>query len=161
MIKQFFSKQECDSIIESAEKSNNWEHKFSKGHSFNVVSVNLDTNITDKLKSYVKTELNLNLLRVKLLVIKYYKGEFIAKHVDRNNGSDFNKDFVYNINIRLNNNYTGGEFYLNDKIFEAGVGDIYHYKSDVPHEVKPVKDGVRYICLFYIKESDLGKSKII
>jgi tetratricopeptide (TPR) repeat protein len=63
------------------------------------------------------------------------------------------KDFYENKYLTLVN--------LNDKLFVAEVGDVYHYKSTEYHEVKPITGGIRYTGLFYIRERDLGISKII
>lgn len=160
MILNYFTKKECDSIIQYTESLNNWEFKESENYSYSVSSVNLSDEISNKIKLYLKNILNLSLLNVNTLLIKYNVNDYMGRHYDRNDGTDFNKDFLYNINVRLNDDFEGGEFYLKDKIFESQVGDVYHYKSTEWHEVKPITHGVRYVALFYIRERDIGINKI-
>ena len=46
----------------------------------------------------------------------------------------------------LNEEYDGGEFLLCEKEFELNTGDVIVFPSNFlyPHEVKPVKSGIRY-----------------
>lgn len=155
--KKVFTKNECNEIIEFSEKEKKW---IDKSH-YQISLFQPNEYISNKIINYVKTHIGLSILNVNLGVIKYLVGGSYPRHIDRNKNIEFNKDFVYNINLKLNDDYEGGNFFLNDELFFAEVGDLYHYKSTQYHEVKPITKGIRYTGLFYIRERDLGISKII
>jgi len=161
MTNRLFTENQCKDIIKKAEELDNWSHNISNNFSYNIVTFNSDKYISDIITDYCSKYLKLNVLNINMGVIKYKVNDYMGRHYDRNSGTDFNKDFLYNINVRLNDEFSGGEFYLKDKIFESKVGDVYHYKSTEWHEVKPITNGVRYIALFYIRERDIGTNKII
>ena len=55
----------------------------------------------------------------------------------------------------LNDEFEGGEFYLNDTKLEGNTpGIAYTYNSFEFHEVKPVTSGIRYSMLCYVRERD-------
>lgn len=157
MHKQLFTKNECNDIIKFCEEQNNWK---DKSH-YQAYLFQPDNYISNKIINYGKEHFGLSIFNINLAVIRYLEGDDYPRHIDRDTNSEFNKDFLYNINLKLNDEYEGGEFFLNDKLFKAEVGDVYHYKSTEFHEVKPVIRGVRYTGLFYIRERDIGISKII
>jgi hypothetical protein len=157
MHKKLFTKNECNDIIKFCEEQNNWKDRTH----YQIYAFEPEEHISNKIINYGKEQLGLSILHVNLGVIRYLVGYNFPRHIDRWAEFEFNKDFVYNINVKLNDEYEGGEFYLNDKLFIADVGDVYHYKSTEYHEVKVITKGVRYSGLFYIRERDLGISKII
>lgn len=157
MHKKLFTKNECNEIIKFSEEQNIW---IDYSH-YQTFTFQPKENISSKIINYGKEQLGLSILNINLGVIRYLEGNHFPRHIDRNKKIEFNKDFVYNINLKLNDDYEGGEFFLNDKLFVADVGDLYHYKSTEYHEVKPITKGIRYTGLFYIRERDLGISKII
>jgi hypothetical protein len=157
MHKKLFTDTECSEIIRFSEKQNKW---VNNSH-YQIFVFQPDESISNKIIKYGKEKLGLSILNVNLGVIKYLVGDSYPRHIDRNQEIEFNKDFVYNINLKLNDEYEGGEFFLNDELLIAEVGDVYHYKSTQYHEVKPITNGIRYSGLFYIRERDLGISKII
>lgn len=157
MHKKLFTKDECNEIIKFCEEQNKWNNK---SH-YHIFTFQPNEYITNKIINYGKEQFGLSIFNVNLGVLRYSEGDYFHRHIDRNINDEFNKDFVYNINVKLNDEYEGGEFYLNDKLFAADVGDVYHYKSTEYHEVKLITKGLRYSGLFYIRERDLGVSKII
>jgi Rps23 Pro-64 3,4-dihydroxylase Tpa1-like proline 4-hydroxylase len=159
MQKKLFTKNECNEIISFCEKENQWK-KISNGVDYQIFLFTPSESISDKIIKYSKEILGLSILNVNLAVLKYVEGDYFPRHIDRA-GNGFNRDFLYNINLKLNDEYEGGEFLLNDRVFIAEVGDVYHYKSTEFHEVKPITKGVRYTGLFYLRERDIGISKII
>jgi len=152
-----FSKNECNEIINISESLNAWGYKKSNNYSFSRCFFSLPFNLENKLINYCTNSLNLSLKEKKLsfAVLKYQSNDFFGRHMDRYDTTDFNRDFIYNINIKLNDEYTGGEFFYLDKKFNSNVGDIYHYNSTHYHEVKNIKTGIRYTGLCYIRERDL------
>lgn len=159
MEKKLFTREECNSIIEESELLQNYKVFKKNGCSYQMTVFTPNENISSKIIQYTKTHLNLEITNVNLAVVKYLIGDYIGRHIDRNPENEFNKNFIYNINTRLNDDYTGGQFYLNDNPFYSEVGDTYHYKSTIWHESKPVTDGVKYTALFYIREQDVEIKK--
>jgi hypothetical protein len=160
MYKKLFTKNECDDLISFAEGQNEWE-KITDFSSYQIFTFQPGNHVSDRIINYGREKLGLSILSVNLAVLKYEVGDHFPRHIDRTQEKEFNKDFLYNINVKLNDDYEGGEFFLNDKLFVADVGDVYHYKSTEFHEVKLVTKGLRYSGLFYIRERDLGVSKLI
>jgi hypothetical protein len=159
MRKNLFTKNECNEIISFSENENQWKKK-TDGVSYQIFIFKPNKFISDKIMKYVKEILGLSILTVNLAVLKYIEGGYFPRHTDKDE-TEFNRDFLYNINLKLNDDYEGGEFLLNDNVFVADVGDVYHYKSTEFHEVKPITKGTRYTGLFYLRERDIGISKLI
>jgi hypothetical protein len=157
MHKKLFTDTECSEIIRFSEKQNKW---VNNSH-YQLFIFKPDQFISDKIIKYGKEKLGLSILNVNLGIVKYLVGDSYPRHIDRHTEIEFNKDFLYNINLKLNDDFEGGDFFLNDELFVAAVGDVYHYKSTQYHEVKPITRGIRYTGLFYIRERDLGISKLI
>ena len=150
------SNKHCNYLIDISE-TKNWKTYDTKVHRYQVTNFELDNEIKDIIVSYCKDILKLEISTVNVGIIKYEKDSFFGRHQDRLSESEFNKDFLYNINVRLNDDYKGGEFYLNDSPYHKPVGEIYHYKSSQYHEVKKITEGVRYTAIFYIRERDVIK----
>jgi hypothetical protein len=160
MRKKLFTKNECDEIISFSENQNRWK-EVNDGGIYKIVFFTPNEYISNEIIEYGKEILGLSILNVNMAVIKYLEGDCFPRHIDRDKNYELNRDFLYNINLKLNDEYEGGEFFLKDKLFYAEVGDVYHYKSTEFHEVKPITKGIRYTGLFYIRERDIGISKII
>ncbi len=75
-------------------------------------------------------------------ICKYLEGEGCETHVDSTNV----------VNIKLNNDYTGGDLILKDRfpIDELGVGDAVVFNKTIRHRVKPVTTGIRYSLIIAI-----------
>lgn len=150
------SKEICDDIIRSAEEKSDWNYvSYKNKDSYNITTVEIDPNITSIVKKYCLDHLNVKLGRVNMSVLKYNVGDLFSRHIDYSSTSDNHKDFIYNVNVRLNDNYEGGEFWLNDKPYNQPIGELYHYRSTEYHEVKVITKGVRYSALFYVRERDI------
>ena len=166
-MQQVFSRDECVKVIEYAEKKNNWQKVqwYPKVITDDVAEYEL-CDVTeldwfkDKLVTYALTTLDLNLSTPSISIIKYKEGCKFPRHIDRISSKEFNRDFLYNINVVLNDNFEGGEFWVDDKLLIGNSpGVVYHYKSTQWHEVKTVTKGVRYSTLFYVRERDINKTK--
>lgn len=151
-----FSKEECKQIIKTAEEVCNWEYRNSKNAIYYLSDdIGVPKPIKSKIVKYCDDTLGITLSNIRLGIIKYDVGGYFSKHQDIDPNSEWNNDFVYNINVRLNNDYEGGDFLIDDVVVKKGVGEIYHYRSDKYHEVKPVTSGVRYVALFYIRKREI------
>lgn len=162
----YLSSEQCSRLIELAESKNQWSRiRGGSRTSYRTVTIQVqDQAIISNFKSYCLEVLDVDIAPSKVAIIKYNPGDSIQRHIDM--GTDFKdpdkftRDALYNINIRLNEGYTGGEFILDDKPFYKPVGEIYHYKSNVYHEVKKVTSGVRYVALISISQEDVNGKDI-
>jgi len=159
-MEKLFTKEECSEMIKNAEKENKWQRneRLTK-YSYFTCPLRLNENQITTVKKYCKDYLNLDVENISLGILKYLPNDFFARHKDKVSNLEFNSDFIYNVNMRLNDDYEGGDFYLNDKLFNQEVGLIYNYTSDVYHEVTPITSGIRYSALFYIRERDLKRTQ--
>ena len=159
------SQEQCKYLIDTSEFKNQWSRiRGGSNTSYNTVVLDIvDNSIIDIFSVYCSERLNIQFNPTKVAIIKYQQGDLIQRHIDKgSNFTDaynFTRDAVYNINVRLNKGYQGGEFYLNDKPFYKPVGEIYHYPSDVYHEVKKVFKGIRYTLLLTVSYQDTLKTK--
>ena len=156
------SKEKCLEIIKKVELDSKWEsRKFKKTISYQTTFFPIDIELETQFKDYCKNNLKLDVLDVNLNVLKYEVGDVFARHIDQDPNIEKNSDWLYNINFRLNDDYEGGEFYLNDELFHKPVGEVYHYKSTEYHEVKPITKGIRYSALFYVTFRNTKNEKSI
>jgi hypothetical protein len=57
------------------------------------------------------------------------------------------------VNVVLNDDFEGGEFWLDDNLLENNKpGMVYYYDSLQWNEVKEINNGVRYSILCYVRE---------
>ena len=155
---KLFDEVECLDIIQKSEQNGKWERNNRlKKYSYFTTKLELDNQKVNLIKDYCKEYLNLDVETLSTGILKYVPNDFFAKHIDKVDNLKFNSDFIYNVNMRLNDNYVGGDFYLNDKLFNQEVGTLYSYTSNTYHEVTKVKSGIRYSVLFYIRERDLKR----
>lgn len=159
----YLSQTQCKRLIDLAESRNKWDRiRGGSRTSYRTSIIELqDKDIVNRVEDYCKNRLKVNKVCSKIAIIKYLPGDNIQRHTDAGTDfedkSDFVSSAVYNINIRLNDEFEGGDFFLDDKLYTKPVGEIYHYDSDVYHEVKKVYKGVRYIALITISQRDVMK----
>jgi predicted 2-oxoglutarate/Fe(II)-dependent dioxygenase YbiX len=111
--------------------------------------------VINKFKNFVNSTFSFTVENVNIYALKYLPGCMFGRHYDRHYDKEKNKDFVYNINVVLNEDFSGGEFWLDDKIVKNNkLGMAYYYNSVQWHEVKPITKGVRYSMLCFVRERD-------
>lgn len=154
--------EECSEIINCVEENSNWDYHNNLDSSGNTSSKyflkNLDGNdlVINKFKNYINSNFPFRVDNVNIFVLKYLQGGFFHRHIDRVEHREKHKDFVYNINVILNDEFSGGEFWVNDEPFIGNTpGMVYYYNSTQWHEVKPILSGTRYSMLCYIRERDI------
>ena len=81
-------------------------------------------------------------------------GNYIGYHLD----TDSNPDYGYSVVLQLGREYAGGEFVaygpdgpVHDTVPEHSSALIT--RSDIPHEVKPVRGGRRISLVYFISVS--------
>lgn len=111
--------------------------------------------VNNRFKNLINSKFSFKVNDVNIFLLKYLPNQSFGRHTDRNEKSEHHKDYIYNVNVLLNDTFEGGEFYLNDKKFEGNApGIAYTYNSYEFHEVKPIISGIRYSMLCYIRERD-------
>jgi predicted 2-oxoglutarate/Fe(II)-dependent dioxygenase YbiX len=160
LLGRIFTLDECDEIIKSI-NDEDWSHRKSNPEihlytPFDYYIVDYKNEFVDnKFKELIDLKFSISVNQVNIFVLKYLVGGMFGRHFDRNESKELNKDFVYNINVVLNDSFEGGEFYLDDEEFIGNKpGIAYQYSSTTWHEVKPVTSGTRYSMLCYVRERD-------
>ena len=79
-------------------------------------------------------------------VLKYNRTCHIPVHVDTY-AADSQMPSNVSVIIQASDpdSYRGGELIVNKKLIDMQPGDMVLYTYDNPHEVKPIKQGVRYV----------------
>lgn len=154
-----FSKFECNEIINYAENItlNEWQRNEHKNNKYFIKEIS-EFDIPQKVfKQYIIENLSkYKIDNFQVYILKYIKGDFFGIHMDKGK-TEFTDGAISNINTRLNDDYIGGDFYLNDIVYNKPVGEIYNYDSDVYHEVKPIINGIRYSLLCFLRFRNVTK----
>ena len=165
---RIFTLEECKKIIDSLDnpKWQRWEREVDdevmpKWRSdYYVINYNYDEFVSNKFKNMINSKFAFKVEDVNIFLLKYEPGQSFGRHTDRDDSSEHHKDYIYNINVLLNDDFEGGEFYLKDKKFEGNTpGIAYTYNSFEYHEVKPIISGTRYSMLCYVRERDFVNKK--
>ncbi len=81
-----------------------------------------------------------------ITLLIYEKGDFFGEHRD----TATYEIGILSGNYLLNDEFEGGDFILDGKKLEVGVGELFTFGRDVLHEVKKVTSGIRYSMHFFI-----------
>ena len=77
-------------------------------------------------------------------VLKYNTTCMIQKHLDAANEST-SSDLSVIIQLTDPATYKGGEMIVSNKLIDLQMGDMVFYTYEHEHEVKTVKEGIRYV----------------
>lgn len=83
-------------------------------------------------------------------VMHYPVGSRIGRHTDgwAPEDGESNRGII----VKLNDNYKGGELIISKTLVDANIGDAVFYDYTMPHEVKTIKDGERWVVNVRYKE---------
>jgi len=81
-----------------------------------------------------------------ITLLIYEKGDFFGEHRD----TATYEIGILSGNYLLNDEFEGGDFILDGKKLEVGVGELFTFGRDILHEVKKVTSGIRYSMHFFI-----------
>jgi PKHD-type hydroxylase len=172
-LKQFLTKEECNSIIKECSKLN---LKIAEvGAGFNgaelkllrdseVVMLEIDW-VKTKLESFLKNEIQFKGYELdeieKFQFTKYTNGGHYDWHTDT--GLNFEYRFC-SIVMQLNDEYSGGELLYKDYNsteiqFEKGLGNLFIFSSSTEHKVNPITNGTRYSLVSWIKLKEISGYK--
>lgn len=103
-------------------------------------------NVWASVKSSAEMAVGSKLELVYCRVLKYGINGHIVKHFD-SYASEWQKENDISIIIQLSDpsNYRGGELIISKELMDLQPGDMLIYTYEHEHEVKPVKDGLRYV----------------
>ena len=116
--------EECSEIINFVEENPNWDYHNNLDSSGNTSSKyflkNLDGNdlVINKFKNYINSNFPFRVDNVNIFVLKYLQGGFFHRHIDRVEHREKHKDFVYNINVILNDEVAGIVYNTDKKKYE-------------------------------------------
>ena len=162
VLRNVFTKEECDKIIQEGEEFANYYGWTTKRHddyptTDNLVDLNWRcyNSINNKIKKYLYPEyeklfhIHTQKFKVEEIFLAKYDGnnnraqKSLEPHVD---GSEFS--FI----IALNDNYKGGgtHFIKQNKTVHLKTGDVVIFCGQTKHAGLPVTQGVRYILPGFI-----------
>lgn len=103
-------------------------------------------NVWDSVEKLAEITVGSKLELVYCRVLKYGLNGHIVKHVDAY-ASKWQKENDISIIIQLSDpgKYRGGELIISKELMDLQPGDMLIYTYEHEHEVKPVKDGLRYV----------------
>lgn len=154
--KNFFTKEECEKILEIKNKVSKYEGKDKynldgKGVYFNEYWLSNSIEdikwITDKLIQFIEESIKVKINKINsdIAILEYNVGDKLGMHNDYNKSQhDFR---VYTIGVLLNIDWEGGDFIIIDSktnekiILEKNIGNTYLFDALSPHMVDEVKGG--------------------
>ena len=160
-IKNKLSNEECNSLIEIAEKSNKWttkRHSYYPTHDVPVSDLPEAQSITEKLLNSIPSDLvngySLNNPKVS------YQDLFIVKYsLDGQSHLNMHRDVsILSFVLQLNPNTDfdeGGTYYKHhNKTIRADIGDIVYHCGKIHHSGVKITRGVRYILAGFLRVLD-------
>ena len=177
--KNAISDEFCKQIIEEYDDSDDWkpgtinDYEINEYRKCEVVYLsqdetlerNLNTRkkiderlfniITDHLKKYLEKYDSVGYVQIKedtgYMLLRYKTGDYVKKHVDTSS----EQHRTLSCSLILNDDYDGGEMSFLDGEVKPDLkkGDLLVFPSSFtyPHEVLPVKSGIRYSIITWIR----------
>jgi predicted 2-oxoglutarate/Fe(II)-dependent dioxygenase YbiX len=162
-----FSKEECEYI--KAFYQLYTEIDAMDTRTLNDVKIKFRNSSSAKFTSINNVELNnfllekLSVLKVKnipgIKIIKYVKGDSLAKHQDF---SKYGVDTIYKtllIQLSESNHYIGGNLIVEGIPQSRIIGSVTTISPTVEHEVSTIEDGERYSLVLFLQELDFDIQK--
>lgn len=168
-LKQFLTKEECDSIIEEYSKldlkiakigTELTEDELKSIRNSEIVMVQIDW-IKDKIESLLKKEIQFKGYELDEIEKFQFTKYSIGGHYDWHTDTGLNFEYRFcSIVIQLNDEYNGGELLYKDYDsteiqFEKGVGNLFIFNSSTEHKVNPITYGIRYSLVSWIKLKEI------
>jgi len=108
--------------------------------------------LVDIISKYIT--LNKNEYISNIHYINYERGQSALPHVDT--GSSI-RTYIF----MLSNNYTGGQFFLNNLHIPLQIGDMIEFNANLVHSVSEVENGNREVLVIWVKHSNKNKTSLI
>ena len=159
-----FTHEECDEILNSVNEDN-WTNSLINGY---TKSENYKPNVRTCIEQNIRESIicDMVLFKCKPLgiaslpsfkIIKYTKGSFFKKHVDRTN--DNYQYRLKTIVIQLSNpeDYKGGDLIVGDVVSTRERGNCIIFDSGCEHEVTLLEKGNRYSVVIWLTSATLRR----
>lgn len=172
-VPSFLTLEECTSIISQFSNSNlhtagigsdQKGEELKKIRDSKVLFTNIDW-VELRIKSYLIDKVKIKGFELDSIenfqFTEYKDGGHYDWHTDA--GMNYQDRFC-SVVIQLNDSYEGADLLYkdaNDAIttFERGVGNMFIFNSSIEHKVTPVKKGVRYSLVTWIKLKEIKQFK--
>ena len=112
-----------------------------------------NTELTDILKKYIEFDDKTEYFS-SIHYINYSINQEAKSHVDLPYSY---KTYV----IILNEDYEGGEFYIENELIPQKIGYMMEYNGDIKHSVKRIKKGNREVLVVWINKSQKNSKSIL
>ena len=95
---------------------------------------------------------------------KYHTGDYFNWHKDVDGKEITEYDRYCSLVIQLNDEYDGGDLQIKDNenktlIVQKGTGNLILFLSNIEHRVVPIKSGIRYTLVNWVKLKENKDSK--
>ena len=163
-----FTHEECDEILNSVNEDN-WIKSQIVSIDGNISYHNPSTRTCVEQQITEPTICDIILSKCKPIgmlklpffkIIKYTKGSFFVKHVDRGETQGHR---LKSISIQLSNpeDYKGGDLIVKDVISSRERGNCIIFDSGVEHEVTLLKKGIRYSVIIWLDRETMSQNKTL
>ena len=134
VIENFFDDDYCNYVYEYTKNNFTPESRYATNWK---IKKNTNIEFENKIKNKISHLIDFESHRVnKLFLTEYEIGESLTTHLD--NGS------VDNLIIQLTSGFTGGEFIIEEKLFNLNKGDCIRFNgAKFKHGLRPIKSGIR------------------
>lgn len=150
------SQTQIDKIFQIYRNSNNWielDGVWRERHAPSSIGKFLLTIITEEefkdiwkaIKPVLDKHTGSDVKLIYCRVLKYNSTCFIPNHVDSTSNLQQDSDLSVIIQLNAPDSYIGGAMIVSKQLIELQSGDAVFYTYDHEHEVKTIKQGVRYV----------------
>lgn len=169
----FLNKQECEMLIDYANKSNRWTGGGSDFWADRVfppalfdkdsVELVLFKNIYKRIQDFIKKEYNLEKIEAdEMSIVRWFPGTEQPPHCDDMSNTDIQgfSHRNFGVIVYLNDDYQGGQTYYPQHSFyvepKQGKIAVHPGDSDHLHGVTKIEKNIRYtIASFWSKDKDV------
>ena len=166
MIQQeiLLTRDECNKVIDLINEKNFQRSKTSDGNGQSSISdYRTSYEITFENNQYLNNLLLPKLEKFGIIslpntikLIRYESGQEFKRHTD--SGGEYNYR-VKSVSIQLSDDYEGGDMFIwgssVEVPFDKTLGNTIIFNSELPHQVLPIKSGVRYALVFWLSGEHL------
>lgn len=140
---QFFSETECDLLVDN---TTDWELYKTKDFEYFQKIINYEW-VNEKLLSKIEIQKNIK-LNSKFIsrIIKLQTGHKLRTHsFNYMNSNSLYKNTTFSINIFLNDNFKGGDYYFNNHLHQTKKGFGVIHDLDTTQRVKEIEENDCYL----------------
>lgn len=155
----FLDKSECDYMVNLIKDSN----PVDTTENNRKVDVFPFKNISE-VPFLEKKMLKINIINNPSFYINRYSEDyFFDTHVDMGGKNDpkYERLKTLIINLSDENEYSGGELIIKDKLMSKKIGDAHFFDSNIRHELKKITNGIRYSLVLWLKKQHLKYASIL